>query len=79
MDPIIKKSIIEYVLGQRAELSITGSPRMVATIYEAAIASRSLLQLLKNEQDLNKINEAIERRKTAAKRFAEITGSEWDI
>ena len=36
MQPELKKSILEYVLGERKELELVGPPALIATIYEAA-------------------------------------------
>jgi len=79
MQPELKKSILEYVLGARRELEIVGPPIVVATIYEAAESSSSLLRALREENDANTIYKLIERRRKAADRFKKVTGEDWDI
>ena len=48
MEPELKKSILEYVLGKRKKLEISGPPRLVATLYEAIESSRNLLEDLRD-------------------------------
>ena len=79
MQPEIKKSILEYVLGTRRELEIVGPPVVVATIYEAANSSSELLRALREEKDPKTIRKLMERRKVAAARFKRVTGEDWDI
>lgn len=79
MQPEIKKSILEYVLGTRRELEIVGPPVVVATIYEAANSSSELLRALREEEDPKTIRKLMERRKVAAARFKRVTGEDWDI
>jgi hypothetical protein len=79
MQPEIKKSILEYVLGTRRELEIVGPPIVVATIYEAAESSSALLRALREERDAKTVRRLMERRKVAAERFKRVTGEDWDI
>jgi len=79
MQPEIKKSILEYVLGTRRELEIVGPPIVVATIYEAAESSSALLRALREERDAKTVRGLMERRKIAAERFKRVTGEDWDI
>lgn len=79
MQPEIKKSILEYVLGTRRELEIVGPPIIVATIYEAANSSSELLRALREEKDPQTIRKLMERRKVAAIRFKRVTGEDWDL
>jgi len=79
MQPEIKKSILEYVLGTRRELEIVGPPIVVATIYEAAESSSALLRALREERDAQTVKGLMERRKVAAERFKRVTGEDWDI
>jgi len=79
MEPELKKSIIEYVLGQRKKLEIEGPPRLVATLYEAIESSRDLLRNLREGRDPKTLRESLERRQLAAKRFKNVTGEDWDI
>jgi len=79
MQPEIKKSILEYVLGTRRELEIVGPPIVVATIYEAAESSSALLRALREELDAKTVRGLMERRKIAAERFKRVTGEDWDI
>lgn len=79
MDPTLKKSILEYVIGKRKTLEISGPPRLIATLWEAAESCRSLLHTLYQTSKPEKIREAMERRQVAAKRWKDLTGEDWDI
>jgi len=79
MEPTLKKSILEYVTGKRKTLEITGPPRVIATLWEAAESCRSLLQVLHESTDPEETRLAMERRKVAVKRWKDLTGQDWDI
>lgn len=79
MQPEIKKSILEYVLGKRRELEIVGPPIVVATVHEAAESSALLLRALREERDAATVRALMERRQIAAARFKRVTGEDWDI
>jgi hypothetical protein len=79
MQPELKKSILEYVLGERKELELVGPPALVATIYEAADSASSLLCALREEKNEETIKSLMKRRLNAANRFKKLTGEDWDI
>lgn len=79
MEPELKKSIIEYVLGKRKKLEIVGPPRLIATLYEAIEASKFLLKNLREGRNPKILRESLERRQRAAERFKNVTGQDWDI
>lgn len=79
MQPEIKKSILEFVLGKRKELEIVGPPALVATIYEAADSAAQLLRALREERGSSDVRGLMERRLAAAERFKRLTGEDWDI
>jgi hypothetical protein len=79
MQPEIKKSILEFVLGKRKELEIVGPPALVATIHEAADSSAQLLRALREELGSSTIRQLMDRRRIAAERFKRLTGEDWDI
>jgi hypothetical protein len=79
MEPTLKKSILEYVLGRRKVLEITGPPRLVATLYEAIESSRELLRNLRRGADHKTLRESLDRRQIAAERYQKMTGESWDI
>ena len=79
MEPELKKSILEYVLGRRKKLELTGPPRVVATLHEAIEASRDLLSSLRHGVSPKSLGEALERRKRAAERYKNVTGDDWDL
>ena len=79
MQPELKKSITEYVLGERKELEIVGPPSIVAVIYEAASSASSFLRALREGKSIDVIKPLMERRKKAAERFKNLTGDDWDI
>jgi len=79
MEPSLKKSILEYILGNRKKLEITGSPQLIATLYEAIESSRSLLSNLRRGVDYRTLRESLERRQKAADRYKKVTGEDWDI
>ena len=79
MEPELKKSIIEHILGKRKKLEIAGPPRVLAVIYEAVEASKSLLKNLREGKDTRTIRLSLERRQQAADRFKNVTGEDWDI
>jgi hypothetical protein len=79
MEPTLKKSILEYVIGKRKTLEISGPPRLIATLWEAAESCRSLLHTLRLSSEPERVKEAMERRQVAAKRWKDLTGEDWDI
>lgn len=79
MEPELKKSIIEHVLGKRKKLEIFGPPRVLAVIHEAIEASKSLLKNLREGKEPHVIRQSLERRQQAADRFKNVTGEDWDI
>ena len=79
MQPDLKKSILEYVLGKRKELELVGPPALIATIYEAAESASSLLRALREEKNEETIQSLMKRRQNAANRFKKLTGEDWDI
>lgn len=79
MEPELKKSILEYVLGKRRKLEISGPPRVIATLYEAIESSRNLLHSLRKGEGPEKLRESLERRQRAAERYKSMTGDDWDI
>lgn len=79
MEPTLKKSILEYVVGKRKTLEISGPPRLIATLWEAAESCRSLLHTLRQSSEPERVREAMERRQVAAKRWKDLTGEDWDI
>jgi hypothetical protein len=79
MEPELKKSIIEHVLGKRSKLEIEGPPRVLAVIYEAVEASKDLLKNLREGKDMSVIRSSLDRRQRAADRFKSVTGEDWDV
>jgi hypothetical protein len=79
MQPELKKSILEYVLGERKELELVGPPALIATIYEAVESASLLLRALREEKNEEAIQALMKRRKSAANRFKKLTGEDWDI
>jgi hypothetical protein len=79
MEPELKKSIIEYVLGKRNKLEIVGPPRVIAALYEAIDSSKCLLSNLREGKDPKTLRESLERRQLAANRIKNLTGEDWDI
>jgi len=79
MEPELKKSIIEHVLGKRKKLEITGPPQLLAALYEAVEASKNLLKNLREGRSTDVIRQSLERRQNAADRYKKVTGEDWDI
>jgi hypothetical protein len=79
MEPTLKKSILEYVLGRRKALEISGPPQLLATLYEAIESSRALLLTLREGSNHRALRESLERRQRAAERYKRVTGEDWDI
>jgi len=79
MEPELRKSILEYILGKRKSLEISGPPRVLATLHEAIESSRSLLATLRRGESPERLRESLDRRKRAAERFKNVTGEDWDI
>lgn len=79
MEPELKKSIIEHVLGKRKKLEIVGPPRILVTLYEAIESSKYLLRNLREGCSPKTLRESLERRQKAAERFKSVTGQDWDI
>jgi hypothetical protein len=78
MAPELKKSIAEYVIGERKEVTISGSPLVVSVIYEAARASRNLMLALKNG-NIDSISSAIEEKRVAVSRYEKVFGADWNL
>lgn len=79
MEPELKKSIIEYVLGKRKQLEISGPPRLIAVLHEAIESSRNLLSNLRNGVNSDTLKELIEKRQKAIKRYKKVTGEDWSV
>jgi len=79
MEPTLKKSILEYVLGHRKILEISGPPQLLATLHEAIESSKALLSNLKRGSSHKTLRESLERRQRAAERYKRVTGEDWDI
>ena len=79
MEPELKKSILEYVLGKRKKLEISGPPRLVATLYEAIESSRNLLEDLRKGVSQKILKESLDKKQKAAARYKKITGEDWSV
>ena len=77
MQPKLKRALVEYIMGQRT-LTIVGQPQILAVIYEAAKASRTLKETLESG-DIEATIIAVENKRKAVERFERITGQTWGI
>jgi hypothetical protein len=78
MEPIIKKSLVEYITDRRTKLTLVGNPTIVSIVYEAAIASKNLLLVL-HEGNIDEVSIALEKKRIAVSRFERVTGQTWGI
>jgi hypothetical protein len=78
MEPIIKKSLVEYISGRRKTLTLVGDPVFISVMYEAANASRKLLLALQ-EGKIDEVSSALERKRIAVSRYERVTGQNWGL
>lgn len=77
MEPKLKKALVEYIVGRRS-LTLVGNPQVLAVVYEAAKASRELVEAL-NSGDIDRTTDAVENKRCAVERFERVTGKVWGI
>lgn len=78
MEPIIKKSLVEYISGRRDTLVLVGDPIFISIMYEAVATSKKLLLALK-EGDIDGVASALEQKRIAVSRFERVTGQNWGL
>lgn len=78
MEPIIKKSLVEYISGRRKTLTLVGDPVFISVVYEAANTSRKLLLALR-EGRIDEVSSALEQKRIAVSRFERVTGQNWGL
>jgi len=78
MEPIIKKSLVEYISGRRKTLTLVGDPVFISVMYEAANTSRKLLLALR-EGKIDEVASALEQKRIAVSRFERVTGQNWGL
>jgi hypothetical protein len=78
MEPIIKKSLVEYISGRRKTLILVGDPVFISVMYEAANTSRKLLLALR-EGRIDEVSSALEQKRIAVSRFERVTGQNWGL
>jgi len=78
MEPIIKKSLVEYISGHRKTLTLVGDPVFISVMYEAANTSRKLLLALR-EGKIDEVASALEQKRIAVSRFERVTGQNWGL
>jgi DNA-directed RNA polymerase specialized sigma subunit len=79
MDRKLRSNIANYILGNTRELQFVGNPLLLATLHEVTQASRELLECLRRDSSETEIAESIGRKKTAVRRWENLTGSKWDL
>ena len=78
MEPIFKKSLVEYISGSREILTLIGDPSLISIIYEAANTSRKLLLALQDGK-IEEVSRALEQKREAISRFERVTGQSWSL
>jgi hypothetical protein len=78
MEPILKKTLVEYITGKRREITLVGHPISISIIHEAARASRDLFISLK-EGDIERVSLALENKRVAVERYEKVTGTPWGL
>jgi hypothetical protein len=78
MEPIVKKSLVEYISGHRKILTLVGDPLFISIVYEAANTSRKLLLALR-EGKIDEVSRALEQKREAVSRFERVTGQNWGL
>jgi hypothetical protein len=78
MEPILKKTLVEYITGKRDCVTLVGHPVSIAIIHEAAKASRELFLSL-NEGSIDNVSSALEKKRIAVERYEKVTGTHWGL
>lgn len=78
MEPTLKKSIVEYIIGKRNQLVLVGNPITLSIVYEAARTSKNLLEALRNGE-LDRVSHALNEKRIAVSRYESVIGSSWDL
>lgn len=78
MNGNIRKTLVEYILGERESVRLVGPPLVIAVVYETAQASRDLYEALESGQ-LPLVESALRRKKKAVERWERVIGTKWDL
>ena len=78
MEPTLKKSITEYIVGKRDQLILVGNPVTLSIVYEATRTSKNLLEALRSG-DIDKVSSALNEKRIAVTRYERVIGSSWDL
>jgi hypothetical protein len=78
MEPILKKTLVEYITGKRDQVTLVGHPVSIAIIHEAARASRELFLSLA-EGNIDKVSSSLEKKRVAVERYEKVTGTIWGL
>ena len=78
MDKKLKKTLAEFILGERKELELYGNPQTLALVHEAAMSSRELVLALASGSS-ERVSEALLRKREAVRMFEQHTQQKWSI
>ena len=78
MDKRLKRTIAEFVLGERREIEFLGSPKVLALVHEAALSSRELVLALESGET-ERVKAALLRKREAVRIFEQYTKQKWSI
>jgi hypothetical protein len=78
MDKKLKRTLAEFILGERKELELYGNPKTLAIVYEAAMSSRELVLALESGSS-DSVSAALLRKREATRMFEQHTAQKWSI
>lgn len=77
MNDEVKSKIVRFILGLSESLEITGHPLKAASLAEAIQSSKDLLNRLNENESIESIRQAIDRKRVAVERWKNLTGEKW--